>query len=512
MLKIRSRCDEAWITVTAGVSESGFNENIEYQLVIEPGSRLIVDDIELHPRAGLYTWQPGFYAGFVNVEVIDALGDVRTCQLQVDVNQGKSTSTEFSEMIAAIRAFDPALLLGTSEAALDFGNEQQTLTLADAILLARMRQYGQAFLDAVESILRAPHQSFLAHRQHLPLFKVRRLHHSSLRDRQLAAVLNGTGIGSPEDVLIHTISSTSSCDTPANRTLLALLKRFRARATVLRAKVNAQALGGAKDEQAKRSTRRSEVLDHLISQSLLMSRGQTLRLVSDGGPSSSGLTQIAALPGYQRAYRIGCAALMTGIEGSNPFDQLHSNFSWGIYETWCFVQVLAIVQRLLERCAPTAHRSKVSAQLSYRFTLPSSRSIDVLFQARFPSEQVGKNPLARSISRERYPDILLVDSVGLDKRSMVLDAKWRSGRRNVLEAMESAHIYHDSLRLGETAPSPCLLLLPGKSCVDSLETDQFIEQHGVGSISEFSAHGAGVERLERRIEQWLNAEYGSPMT
>ncbi|MGO4309656.1 nuclease domain-containing protein [Pseudomonas sp. KB_15] len=330
-------------------------------------------------------------------------------------------------------------------------------------------------------------------------------HHSALRDRQLAAVLNGTGVESPEDVLIQAISSTSSCDTPANRTLLALLKRFRARAMYLRAKVSAQALGGPKDEQVKRSPRRVEVLDHLISQTLLLTQGQTLRQVSGHGPSASGLTQIAALPGYQRAYRMGCAALMTGIEGSNPLDQLHSNFSWGIYETWCYVQVLAIVPRLLENCTPIAHSSAVGAQLSYRFSLPNSRSIDVLFQARFPSEQAETNPLARSISRERYPDILLVDSVGLGKRSMVLDAKWRSGRKNVLEAMESAHIYHDSLRLGGTPPTPCLLLLPGDTCVPSLETDQFIEQHGVGSISGFSAQGAGLDRLERRIEQWLNA-------
>ena len=505
MLRIRSRCDETWVTVIAGDRESGFNENIEYQLVIDPGSRLIVDDIELHSRAGLFTWQPGFYAGLVNVEVIDARGEVSACQLQVDVNQGKSTSIAFSEMIATIRAFDPALLLGTSAATLDFGNEQQTSTLADAILLARVRQYGQAFLDAVESILRAPHQSLLAHRQHLPLSKVRRLNHSALRDRQLAAVLNGTGGESPEDVLIQTISSTSSCDTPANRTLLALLKRFTARVTDLRAKVSAQALGGPKDEQAQRSPRRVEALDHLISQTLLLVRSKTLRQVSGHGPSASGLTQIAALPGYQRAYRMGCAALMTGIEGSNPLDQLHSNFSWGIYETWCYVQVLAIVLRLLENSTPFACSSAIVAQLSYRFSLPNSRAIDVIFQARFPSEQVETNSIARSISRERYPDILLVDSVGLGKRSMVLDAKWRSGRKNVLEAMESAHIYHDSLRLGGTAPTPCLLLLPGDTCVPSLETDQFIEQHGVGSISGFSAQGAGLERLERRIEQWLNA-------
>jgi hypothetical protein len=199
---------------------------------------------------------------------------------------------------------------------------------------------------------------------------------------------------------------------------------------------------------------------------------------------------------------------MTGIEGSNSLDQLHSNFSWGIYETWCYVQVLATVQRLLENRTPLAHSSEVGAQLSYRISLPNSRVIEVLFQARFPSEQAERNPLARSISRERYPDILLVDNVGMGKRCMVLDAKWRSGRTNVLEAMESAHIYHDSLRIGGTAPTPCLLLLPGDTCVPSLETDQFIEQHGVGSISEFSAQGAGIDRLERRIEKWLNAGGG----
>ena len=68
---------------------------------------------------------------------------------------------------------------------------------------------------------------------------------------------------------------------------------------------------------------------------------------------------------------------------------------------------------------------------------------------------------------------------------LVLDAKWRSGRANILEAMESANTYHDSLRCDGEVPSLCLLLLPGSAEVPALGADSNIVDHSVCAISEF---------------------------
>ena len=69
--------------------------------------------------------------------------------------------------------------------------------------------------------------------------------------------------------------------------------------------------------------------------------------------------------------------------------------------------------------------------------------------------------------------------------------------------MESAHIYHDSLRVDNHAPSPCVLLLPGKNSVPELETTDFISTHGVGVISEFSIGMGGIDRLREVLCSWL---------
>lgn len=74
----------------------------------------------------------------------------------------------------------------------------------------------------------------------------------------------------------------------------------------------------------------------------------------------------------------------------------------------------------------------------------------------------------------------------------------------MLEAMESAHIYHDSLRLLEVEPDACLLLLPGASDVPALESAEFWRRHGVGTISGFSVASSGVGRCHEAMVSWLS--------
>lgn len=505
MLRIRLHSTEAWNTISADELSEGYEEYLRYQISIDQGSRLIIDDLELLSKGGIFEWQPGFYAGHVTVEVIAVCGTVKTCRLQVDAKAQKSTVEVFNEMIGALRTFDPALLLGECASTLGFGNGAQKTLLADTILLARLRQYAKAFLTAAERALYEPHQRLSASRQPVPLAQIRRLPTDALRDRRLVSLLNGSGPTHDTDLLIHGISSRHTCDTPANRTLRALLKRFSVTCANLAIKVRSHSLAGSKEDQAARSERRLELLDGFFSLSQSLLQGPTLSQVSDSGASASGLTQIAAHPRYQKAYRLGCAALMTGVAGDNPADRLHSQPTWGIFETWCYIEVLAIIARLTGAEPTPISKPVPHAQLAYLFLLPDASTLEVLFQARFRSIAKLNKPFARSLSRERYPDILLVQKHSLKTRSMILDAKWRSGRSNVLEAMESAHIYHDSLRVDGNIPNPCLLLLPGRACITALETEEYLRENAVGAISEFSKGGIGVERLTTHIQHWLDS-------
>jgi hypothetical protein len=86
---------------------------------------------------------------------------------------------------------------------------------------------------------------------------------------------------------------------------------------------------------------------------------------------------------------------------------------------------------------------------------------------------------------------------------LIFDAKYRSGKSNVLDAMGSAHIYHDSLFLDDRRPDLSLLLLPGASEVDSLEQCETWATFGVGVVSAYSEGMGGIERCVEAIATWL---------
>jgi hypothetical protein len=88
-----------------------------------------------------------------------------------------------------------------------------------------------------------------------------------------------------------------------------------------------------------------------------------------------------------------------------------------------------------------------------------------------------------SISRERVPDLVLVVRRPGAIRFLVLDAKYRTSRSAVLDAMQSAHIYQDSLRIGGRRPDATLLIVPSISDTAWLATPEFHAEHRVGTFS-----------------------------
>jgi len=78
------------------------------------------------------------------------------------------------------------------------------------------------------------------------------------------------------------------------------------------------------------------------------------------------------------------------------------------------------------------------------------------------------------------PDLVLRVERGDDLRFVVLDAKYRTLRSNVLDAMESAHIYQDSLRIGSRRQEGSLLVVPAPSEASWLEDPEFQTEHRVG--------------------------------
>lgn len=499
-----------WAEVQAHKVLMGLTEDTDYVLSVgRPDARVYVDDVELRrDGSSLFLWRPSFYAGTVVVDVI-LPGEVSSqFLLDVSPSPSKTGQSEFNAMVSDIRAFDQTLLSGASSATMAFGREGRTGKYENDIILARLREYGPSFLDSVETIGRSPHRFLSADTKVLPLSRVRRLHHTSLQDRRLAAIATGRVLGteSMDSFQVNSRTSAPTFDTPANRSMLALLRRFRAAVSSIREKVLDSKLGSPLEEQRLRAGPRLRDLDSLAQRTQQLMFTPLFREVTSSETSAAGLTQIAAQPAYSRAYRLGCRALLTEVEGGHDSDQLHVPPSWGIYETWCYLCVAQCVTEVTGVTPIEAAPKAVSAERALRFELEDKRWLEVLFQATFPALKTPATRIGWSLSRERRPDIVLIDKGETGPRALVFDAKWRRGRENVLDAMESGHIYHDALRVDGASPAPCLLLLPGQSSVPELEQDAYAYGYGVGAISSVRVEGTGKARISEVLKAWLTSD------
>jgi hypothetical protein len=387
-----------------------------------------------------------------------------------------------------------------------FGHQGRISRYELNVLLARIRQYGSSFLDAVEHITRSPHRSLTAEMQVLPLSRIRRLHHRALQERRLVAIMHGNLASSEsiDTIQVNGLTSSPTFDTPANRTLLALLRRFMATTVSLDHAIRNYQLHPFQDEQTLRANRRLDELGILITKTRRVLFGSFFRDVSTTGTSAAGLTQVSAEPHYNKAYRLGCHALATQIDGNAAEDQLHIPPTWGIYELWCFLCIVNCIADITGLTPTPCSATIVVAERAVQFTLDPDHVIEILFQATFPSLKPNTNHWGWSLSRERRPDIVITQRRSSTTSAVVLDAKWRSGKANVLDAMESAHIYHDALRIGMTPPEWCILLLPGQTYVAQLEDDAFIQTQHVGAVSNIRPGAVGLTRIQSLIRSWLN--------
>ena len=190
--------------------------------------------------------------------------------------------------------------------------------------------------------------------------------------------------------------------------------------------------------------------------------------------TAAGLTAIAADPVYTRAWGSGWRAMRDGADVSSESERMWISPSWEIYERWCYVAL----RKSLAARRPDWNWQRGHAGEAWKVTGPGVDG-ELLLQPTFragPSE----NRKMWSVSRERQPDIIFKLIRSGTPQFVVFDAKYRTSRPNVLDAMESAHIYQDSLRIGSNRPIGSLLLVPAGGGAPWLESMDFQNLHRVG--------------------------------
>ena len=392
-------------------------------------------------------------------------------------------------MLDQIWQFDPSLVLGTEPAQSPVGHEAQ---ISDTWMeYARLRTYGEEFVRALSAIAHRPIRELRAQRALVPLQRVRRADRqtvlAALQNPHLLSVLVDRDSSSipisalpPFDAPV----ARETLDSAGNRCIAAIVHLVSRRAVSLRATLQVQVDQSESDTRTSllsRWPRRRDFLDRMVRKLRHLQRLPPLVEVTKREVSAAGLNAVSADPAYASAYGLGWRILRHGIDGPPDSEHLWIAPTWEIYERWCFVELGNAIRKLepdYQWSISRSHKSRATA--AFIASRDGQARIELLLQPKFPAGDRGSTVGFRSISGSREPDLVLTRTDQDGPKWYVLDAKYRTRRANVLDAMASAHIYRDSLRWNERSPERAVLLVPRGGGAPWMEQPDFIRQHRVG--------------------------------
>lgn len=486
----------AVIPIHPGSACQGFRERGNYHFVGgDEGSRLFVDDEPLTKTSTDGTpnffWEPGFYAGEVAAELVDAGGKLlASYRFDVAPSENKLGRDEFKEMIDEIFAFNPLLVMGTEAAQTTIGTDGEVSN--PHLEYARLKRYGPELMRSLSAIAERPLTKLCTERAQRRPHQVRRVDQHSLRRAIMSPGSLGLLSGKEVQDDVHRTSlfdvavTYDSLDNPANQTISATLRAVARRVRQVSDALQIQAEKEVESETRTllkpRLPRRIEFLDLLSTSLRRMAKLSPFSSVSRTEITAAGLNAISAHPIYARAFRHSWYILRSGVSGEAKDELLWLRPTWEIYERWCFLKVAEITRCQLP-------------DLSWTWKYPTTRDdcvqmlgqsdgirVSVWLQARCPSWDQKPFMEFRSISGIRIPDIMVTLESKERSSFLVFDAKYRTQRLSVLEAMQSAHLYKDCLRWREVKPFRSLLLVPREGGADWLEAAPFQKEHGVGVV------------------------------
>jgi hypothetical protein len=478
----------------------GFRELEEVAFHVPAGGpwTLRVDDAPLPATGGVWRWRPGFFAGEVTAELAGSDGSVAAAfRLDVAPDAAKLGRERFADLLREVIQEDPVLVLGEEPATLRMSTERPS---DDPLLvhaqLARLRQYGPSFVHAVRQAARQPRTTLRRARAGVDLHRAHRVDLHSLRhivrtnaaavlvdDPELAGTVAG---GTSIRVDVPVVERTEDC--AANRCIAAELRLVQQRVRFVREALTTLAarseLSETRTSLLERLPHRLAVLEHLEGQLGQVLAESPWREVRRAEITSAGLIAVAADPIYARAHRMGWRALRVGVGASAKDDPVALSPTWELFERWCFVRLGRLLRERLpqlewNRLPSHGHPSRATAGWEGH---GNGTTVTLLLQPCFRSWDRSGESAFRSVSGERYPDLVLTYQSGGTRRFVVLDAKYTQSRRAILDQMVSAHLYRDALRWERERPALSMLVVPADPGADWLTREAFQRDEGVGAV------------------------------
>lgn len=486
MLRIRDTEGKSWGVPNDGTA-TGFVEGGTYVIHLDgPGTVILVDDVPLEQPHGhkAFLWRPGFYAGQVIAEVLDDQQQIRgSYTLDVGPSPEKLGGPQFLSMVREILAFRPDLLLGNGATSPEFGREGNIAS--PEVDYARLRRYGPHCLAALRAVCATPLTHLHQQRRTVMPHQARRLDTAAVRElarsRFAGQALDLETVSSDEPMRVSVPHAEHSFDNAANRAMAAVVDRLIARSNRL-CQDFANVEADAENPLTLKVPRRLHVLGAFHDALRRLQRSPALRGVTRPEITAAGLNAISAQPSYARAFQQAWKALRTGILGDSHDDPIPISPTWEVFERWCFLRVWQMFEAISPNAGWTLHsKDRSSSGIKVRGVVDDT-AIVIHLQPTFPAWDQASASGFRSLSRLREPDLVVTAESPRARCFLVLDAKYRASRSNVLDAMQSAHVYRDSLRWHGKQPWGSYLLLPRHGAAEWLAEPAFHAQFGVGTF------------------------------
>ncbi len=513
------------VELRPGVVATGFHELGSYCFLAPiDGASLYIDEApaEAIKVDGVHAWRwrPGFYAGQVVAELVSATGQ-RLAEYRIDVSpdETKLGDDVFRAMLDDLYGFDPGLLLGTEAAQASVGVSGEVTS--PLLEYARLRRYAGDFVGALKAVTAQPLTRLRRERALVPYHQVRRVDAGSarglLRRPDTAAFLRrNVALADGVIPLFDVMRSIDDSDNPANRALASKLLAVRRRCVHVAAAL--QDVASKEEESATRTplqprlSRKLEFLGELAATLDKVARSEPFASVSRAEVTAAGLNAISAHPAYARAYRFAWSTLRHGVAGETRAESLWLSPTWEIYERWCFSRVVASLREIFDA---VEWRMAYASNGNDRIRLIGKGAgirVEACLQRCFPPGGADKSGF-QSVSMQLHPDIVITAEYGDQRRMLVLDAKYRTSRQNVLDAMRSAHLYQDALRWNGSRAAMSMLLVPRGGGAPWLEEPQFQAAHRVGVhvLAPNSAPTALTQLLEEWLRPGLAAQHHGPI-
>ena len=491
----------------------GFTETGTYRFR-SPGPEweFIVDDEPLPTSDEEWVWEPGFFAGIVRAELIrpdkSLAGEFR---LDVSSSPTKLGASEFQKMLDDLWQVNPRLLLGSEPATTPIG--RFGILSSPYLEYARLRSHGDAFVLALRRVAERPIRELRAYRDQVPIQQVRRADRLTaaiaVRNPESLGVLAGLQDTHASQISIPRLNVPivrESLDGAANRCMLALARSVAWRAMSLieyfQEELKKEESSLTRTGMANRWPRRRNFLEDLLTKLRRIQRKEPFSVVDRAEISAAGLNAVSADPAYARAYRQGWKILRFGVQGPPRAEDLWLSPTWEVYERWCFIKTCQALQEMWPDARVSDHSKHPSGAAAARKMKIGNKVVQILLQPRFSSWPLSANSDYRSISKSREPDILVNVTGPKSNFCIVLDAKYRTTRSSVLDAMTSAHVYRDSLRFKGHQIIAAIVFVPRGGGASWLEDVAFMEAHRVGVIT-LSPGSDGPHKL---LRQWLDLD------